>query len=226
MKEETKDRIVDTAQALFFSRGYASTSIAEIISLVDIAKGTFYHHFSSKGELLDEIVRRFTEDILAALQPILDDPELNAEEKLRRYLVQGFAWKVADTERFFTLLNVLYTDENLLLRKKMTQRSIAIVAPILGRIVRQGVEEGIFDTPIPERAGELALRLSTALGDDAANLFARLPEDPGVVVEIDRVFAELEYGMERLIGAPEGTITMLNRDDLRAVVGAVSAREE
>lgn len=217
MAEETKDRIVETAQHLFFTAGYQRTSVAQIIGAVEIAKGTFYHHFQSKTELLDEIVLRFTRDVLAALEPILEDRSLNALEKLRRYLVRGFAWKVHDRERFFALLNALYTDDNLLLRKKMAERSIRMVAPILARIVRQGVEEGVFDTPIPDRAGELALRLSNALGEEAAWLFRRLPREPEVVREIDAVFADVEYGMERLIGAPAGTIIMVDRSDLYAL---------
>lgn len=218
MAEETRDRIVETSQHLFFTQGYERTSIAEIIDAVDIAKGTFYHHFRSKSELLDEIVRRFTSDIVAALDPILRDPELNAVDKLREYLVQGFAWKVHDRERFFLLLHSLYTDENLLLRKKMSERSIAISAPLLAEIIRQGVNEGAFDTPIPERAGELALRLATAVADEAATLFFRLPEDPSVVPEIETVFEDLEYGMERLIGAPAGTVSMFDRKDLYSLL--------
>lgn len=226
MAEETRDRIVETAQQLFFRRGYEKTSIAEIIESVDIAKGTFYHHFRSKTELLDEIVHRFTAEILAALDPILNDPELDALEKLRRYLVRAFAWKVHDRERFFLLLHALYTDENLLLRKKMSDRSIAVSAPLLAKIIRQGVDEGLFDTPIPERAGELALRLATAVADEAATEFFRLPEDSTVLPRIESIFEDLEYGMERLIGAPAGTISMFNRSDLYSLVEPVARSDQ
>ncbi|MFW6215362.1 MAG: TetR/AcrR family transcriptional regulator [Alkalispirochaetaceae bacterium] len=222
---ETKDRIVEAAQGLFFTQGYEGTSVAEIIKAVAIAKGTFYHHFGSKSDLLDEIVHRFTRDMLSALEPILEDTSLSALEKLRLYLVRGFSWKVQDRERFYMLLNALYTDENLLLRKKMSDRSVRIMSPILARIVNQGVREGVFETPIPDRAGELALRLANALGEEAAELFRRLPDEPEAVSRIDAIFAEVEYGMERLIGAPPGTILMVDRGDLYAMAGRRAEKE-
>lgn len=223
MAEETKDRIVEAAQRLFFGRGYETTSIAEIIKAVDIAKGTFYHHFGSKVELLDEIVARFTRELLGAVEPIVDDPELTAVEKLRAFFVRGFAWKVADADRFYALLRAIYAEENLLFRMKVTERTISIVSPLLSAMVRQGVEEGSFDTPIPDRAGELALRLSTALSGRSAALFLELREDPSAADRIDALSRDIEYAMERLIGAPSGTITILDRDDLYRLAGKTHA---
>ncbi len=214
MAEETKDRILDAAQHLFFGYGYATTSIAEIIRAVGIAKGTFYHHFSSKEELLDEIVNRFTDEVLAAVMPIVEDPKKGADEKLREFFVRGFAWKIADVDRFYGLLRAIYSDENLLFRRKVTERTILLVTPILTRMVRQGVEEGVFDTPIPDRAGELALRLSTALSEQSASLFLELLEDPSAADRIAELSGDIEYAVERLIGAPEGTISILDREDL------------
>lgn len=223
MAEETKDRIVQAAQHLFFGRGYASTSIAEIINAVEIAKGTFYHHFSSKEELLDEIVARLTKEVLTAVMPIVDNSELSAVEKIREFFVRGFAWKVADAERFYALLKAVYADENLLFRRKVTEQTIMLVSPILARMVRQGVDEGTFDTPIPDRAGELALRLSTALSEQSATLFLELLEDPSAAGRIDALSNDIEYAVERLIGAPNGTITILDREDLYRLAGRVTA---
>lgn len=47
-KENLKQHIVDTASALFYSNGYNSTGVNEIISKANIAKATLYHHFTSK----------------------------------------------------------------------------------------------------------------------------------------------------------------------------------
>lgn len=225
MAEETKDRILSAAQRLFFSKGYESTSVAEIIAAVEIAKGTFYHHFGSKVELLDEIVARFTREVLAAVEPVVENPELSAEEKLRTFFVRGFAWKVADADRFYGLLRAIYADDNLLFRRKVTERTVSIVSPLLAAMVRQGVEEGAFDTPIPDRAGELALRLATALSEQSAALFLELLEDPTAAERIDALSRDIEYAMERLIGARSGTITILNRDDLYQLAGSVANKE-
>lgn len=52
----TKRKIFETSMDLFAKKGYDSTSIEEITSVVGIAKGTLYYHFSSKGEILDFLI--------------------------------------------------------------------------------------------------------------------------------------------------------------------------
>ncbi len=52
---ELRDRILETALALFETQGYEATTVAEIARRADIAYGTFFNHFPSKLELLREI---------------------------------------------------------------------------------------------------------------------------------------------------------------------------
>ena len=47
-KTDTKQLIVNTASELFYTNGYNSTGINEIIAKTKIAKATLYHHFRSK----------------------------------------------------------------------------------------------------------------------------------------------------------------------------------
>ncbi|MDR3023496.1 TetR/AcrR family transcriptional regulator [Chryseobacterium sp.] len=48
---DTKDRIMKTADQLFYFQGYQSTGINQIIKEANIAKGSLYNHFKSKSEL-------------------------------------------------------------------------------------------------------------------------------------------------------------------------------
>lgn len=47
----TKRKIFEAAMELFAQKGYDGTSVEEITSVVGIAKGTLYYHFSSKEEI-------------------------------------------------------------------------------------------------------------------------------------------------------------------------------
>lgn len=47
----TKRKIFEAAMELFAKKGYDGTSVEEITSVVGIAKGTLYYHFSSKEEI-------------------------------------------------------------------------------------------------------------------------------------------------------------------------------
>jgi TetR/AcrR family transcriptional regulator, transcriptional repressor for nem operon len=53
-KQDTRDRIVRSARTLFASKGFAATSIDEIMRACSLTRGGFYAHFSSKSELYRE----------------------------------------------------------------------------------------------------------------------------------------------------------------------------
>ena len=52
----TKRKIFEAAMELFANKGYDGTSVEEITSVVGIAKGTLYYHFSSKEEIFNFLV--------------------------------------------------------------------------------------------------------------------------------------------------------------------------
>ena len=52
----TKRKIFEISMNLFASKGYDATSIEEITSVVGVAKGTLYYHFSSKEEIFTFLI--------------------------------------------------------------------------------------------------------------------------------------------------------------------------
>ena len=52
----TKRKIFEISMNLFATKGYDATSIEEITSVVGVAKGTLYYHFSSKEEIFNFLI--------------------------------------------------------------------------------------------------------------------------------------------------------------------------
>ena len=52
----TRERIIESADRLFYRRGFEHTSFADIADDVQISRGNFYHHFKSKDEILDAVI--------------------------------------------------------------------------------------------------------------------------------------------------------------------------
>lgn len=71
-RQETADRIVSAAAALFGERGVEKTTIAHLCEEADVARQTFFNHFGSKQDLVNELTRRgrdyFVEFVEAALR--------------------------------------------------------------------------------------------------------------------------------------------------------------
>ncbi len=68
--EPTQDRITAAAAALFHEKGYAATSISDIVSAAGVRSGSLYHFFQSKEALLLAVLRRY----LDLLGPVVMAP--------------------------------------------------------------------------------------------------------------------------------------------------------
>ncbi len=76
----TRDRLINSARYLFWERGFAGTSMADLLAHADVNSGSFYHFFESKEALLREVL----EGYLHALRPMVVDPAFAADRRARR----------------------------------------------------------------------------------------------------------------------------------------------
>src|SRR5215470_16307595 len=80
-----RDEILAAAQRLVFTKGYEQMSIQDILDVLQISKGAFYHYFDSKAALLEAFIERGQDEIEEPFRAIVDDPHLSAIEKLQRF---------------------------------------------------------------------------------------------------------------------------------------------
>jgi TetR/AcrR family transcriptional repressor of nem operon len=67
---DTRDRLINSARFLFWERGFAGTSMADLLAHAEVNSGSFYHFFESKEALLREVLSEY----LRALRPVVIDP--------------------------------------------------------------------------------------------------------------------------------------------------------
>ncbi len=85
----TKRALVDVASELFTERGYAGTSLDEIVSGARVTKGALYHHFSGKQALFEAVFETVEAEATAAIRKAVrdhDDPWEKALSGLRAFL--------------------------------------------------------------------------------------------------------------------------------------------
>jgi AcrR family transcriptional regulator len=80
-RNDTRQRILDVAQSAVLEKGFAATSIEEIIAEVGITKSGFFYHFADKGELARALLERYVErekilfdDLFARADELSEDP--------------------------------------------------------------------------------------------------------------------------------------------------------
>ena len=60
-RSHTRDHILDAAEAAILAKGFAGTSIDELIAAVGITKNGFFYHFKDKSELAKALLVRYVE---------------------------------------------------------------------------------------------------------------------------------------------------------------------
>lgn len=124
--EDTRQGIIDAARELFSERGYAATSIDEIVARARVTKGAMYHHFGSKEEVFrlvletveSEFINRLAEagmpgddvwaEIQNGVQAFLDvalEPEIQQIVLMDGPAVLGWGeWRAVEARYGFGLL--------------------------------------------------------------------------------------------------------------------------
>ncbi|MGD2132441.1 MAG: TetR/AcrR family transcriptional regulator [Maricaulaceae bacterium] len=88
--EATRESILDAAKKLVMSKGFAGTSLDDILKETGVTKGAFFHHFKNKADLARELVKRYALNDLKMFQEFdrrsqdaSDDPLAQVMEFLR-----------------------------------------------------------------------------------------------------------------------------------------------
>lgn len=161
--ERTRALLIHTSSRLFASQGYDRTAVASIIQEAGVSKGAFYHHFSSKEEILNAVTEGMVAEAMDVIRPAVADVSVGAINRLNRFLRASRSWSLAHFGLLKEVLVVLYRDENATMRRKIEAHTSALSVPLLADILRQGVEEHVFDPPDPEETARLILQLSWAV---------------------------------------------------------------
>ncbi|MGB1253425.1 MAG: TetR/AcrR family transcriptional regulator [Candidatus Promineifilaceae bacterium] len=208
--DERRDEILTTSQRLFYMKGYTKTSIRDIIDSIGIAKGTFYHYFKSKDELLEEMVEKLLQESAQLMIAATSDPEMAAIPKLLQlYRVVG-RWKTAERTQIMWIFNALYRDENILLMHKMRRRGVETANPIVSRIIEQGIEEGVFDVEMVEVSAEIFMQTSQAFSESFGYILRHTEQYANPAQAVKDKKAAYEHAMERILGAPKGSLPLFD----------------
>lgn len=187
--EKRKKELLKIAYDMFLTQGYENTSVDKIIEKAQIAKGTYYYHFKSKEQMLEEVI----------------DMMIDSETEMARQVIQtdipvpqkivGIIASMKPTEAEQPIKDTLFQPENVLMHHKVRQKLIEVITPILSEVIEEGVEEGIFKcNNIPERVKMLLI-----ISDSTFNEGKFSEKDISVFIDMT----------EKLLGAETGTMSFI-----------------
>jgi len=87
--QRTRERIVETAAELMLVRGVAATTLDDVKAAAGVGNSQLYHYFDDKAELVQAVITRHTELIVARQEPLLRELDTLAALRDWRDLVVG-----------------------------------------------------------------------------------------------------------------------------------------
>lgn len=212
--EVRRAEILDAAFQIFLDRGYDNTSLNEIIASAGLSKGMFYHHFSSKEALLEELFERITEESYHLLEPVISAEGLDAVTRLQGVLDRAAEIRMQSVQVTRSVFTSLLRPESRLLYDRVTEAWAARMRPVLTLMIERGVEEGAFDTCDPEGVANVILHMgeSTRYLLDRGMAAGTRTERNRAVADLRRRLRFHAVALARILGLPDGTFSIGPRD--------------
>jgi AcrR family transcriptional regulator len=88
-REKTRLRLLESALGVFTEKGPDAAVIDDFIAAAGVARGTFYNHFRTTGELLFALATAMSDEVLQSVDPLvvqLDDPVQRFATGTRLYM--------------------------------------------------------------------------------------------------------------------------------------------
>lgn len=153
--DDTRERIMATAEVLFRRMGFGKTAVADIASELHMSPANIYRFFDSKNAIVEAICRRF----------------LSAVEEKAWAVARSKAAAAQRMERL--VLEILaYHKENLVTEQRVNELVVAaiehswdtirahkdVMRNVVELILRDGIDAGEFEPVDPRETAELIMR--------------------------------------------------------------------
>ncbi len=141
--EERRGEIMDAALRLFLKQGVGPTTIEQITSGADVAKGTFYLYFSSKDDVLSALGGRFAQELLSKIKAAI------AEKRNDDWKGKLAAWARAGVAGYFESMRL----HDIIFYGSLPRRREGLVDNIivdhLSELLQAGVDAGTWPIDDP-----------------------------------------------------------------------------
>ena len=156
--QETIESIISVSMQLFNEKGFEKTSMQDIIDASGFSKGAIFYHFKSKEEIFEEAMEKQYEVVKTMMQKWYDEMVgLNAREKLIRLI----EYSIHDNELNATneeMMKIGSVSPHLVVAHM--KRNITHGAPVMAKVIHEGIADGSIVCEFPDECAELFMHLA------------------------------------------------------------------
>ena len=207
-------QILDAAEKLFFEQGYDRTSVQDILGALQMSKGGFYHYFDAKDSVLRAVSERRAQGRFDQLNAAVYGSRRSPVEKLNMVLAMANLFEAEETPFAALMLKLCYRDKDASMNAHRRRVLVDRLLPTLNDVIAEGVADGSFHTRRPMEIGRLLLLMACDVNDEVCGMLADNPDNPDVMLPMIELLNTWREGVEKLVGAPYGTVVLFEAGKL------------
>ncbi len=212
--ELRKQSILEMAEQLFYTKGYTATTIQDLIDTLGCSKGSFYHHFESKLQVLEEISR---ERARQAFSEYGKNAPVEPLKRLNALLYCAVPFREGQEATVAMLLPLEGTPEGGVVREALLEAQAELFRPECERLLamcRSAQAVHYAQALLPQLVWDTFTALYRRLMQSAGDIMSGAG-DAGAVR--DALEAE-RFMLERLLDAPYGSLEIVRADEALTVI--------
>ncbi|MEY8352664.1 TetR/AcrR family transcriptional regulator [Lachnospiraceae bacterium 54-53] len=150
----TKQKIITAATALFFQKRFENTTMQDIMNTTGLSKGALYHHFKSKQEIMEFIILQSKDAVGSFFESLIRNKELNSIQKID-LLVK----KLQTDDMLLNLTQNHWAERVPYALLNTLRNSVNILSKYVEEIIRQGNLTHEFNCRYPKEVAEIFILL-------------------------------------------------------------------
>jgi AcrR family transcriptional regulator len=159
--ETRKAEIVEVACDLFRLKGFAATSVQEIVKAAGLSHGAFFYYFPTKQDVLVALGRSRLQAFRTRLVAWIADQSLTPREKLNRALDQVSTLR--DLRVAVDFLGFGFIRQDPEVHNAIVNIAVPLLIDDIEALIRQGIDQGEFNTADPRGTAALIILLAADL---------------------------------------------------------------
>ncbi len=222
--DEKRQEMLNVAERLFCLKGYEATSVQDILNVLHVSKGGFYHHFASKEALLTTLFYQRAERALTQVEESLSQIT-DVMTRLNKLIYGYLPLRKEEADFVAMLLPMLDKPEGRALRLCYQEALWETFLPVMQRELALAQDADVI-CPAHGDMAEVALHLLNQCWVDVSVLLmasikkAQKPETAALLSILNRY----RRSLERLLDAPFGSVEIIPLQEWEDVVDKLSCR--
>lgn len=172
------ETVFQAALRCFYVHGYDGASMRDIAKAGGVTPAAIYHYYSSKQDLLMDIISRFMQRSIDTTRSAISDAGDDPAEQLFAAARSHVLWNASDVVSSFVVNSEIRSLEPHNRQRNIAQRDE--LQRMFDAVVERGAAEGVFATPWPREASRAVVTMCTAV---AGWYKAAGPLSPGEIAD-------------------------------------------